>query len=1049
MRWRLGSNFPKPFVSNRLSTVPVNVCDGCGEPLAPGHSLTVCPKCLWKGAAKPFGPQEAGSPGDVEALEELSELLPDFEWLGVIGRGGMGTVYQARQKRLDRLVAVKVLSEEVSVESRFASRFEREAKILAQLNHPHIVTIHDFGQELGLYYLVMEYVNGVDLAALLRRGPLSVERSVRIARQLCAALVFAHERHILHRDIKPANILLDAAGLVKIADFGLAKLGRRHDSMATLTLAGSTMGTPRYMAPEQWERPDEVDHRADIFAFGMIFYELLTSEVPSGMIELPSTKISIDHGADHIVRKCLAQDPDKRYGNVKELEKDLVALEQTTALTAGNARQPSDSWLRPPPVIIAGDPSDASWDVTELQATGSPRPMMAVSQRSRGKFPWPWVFGALLVAVVALAMMVRDNYSDHSPEVQLATLPALTTGPWWFDDMPYLIPPVRQALARSKAIRYDVPRTAQEVTDLEAEIFQASRDLSETSGDPVLRNVLEPLLLPRSVNAERARTMIPPELASANPLWRHTQAIIDHRLGNLTEATQGYRDAVRAYRSAETPELGLLALCHADLARAYMLSGRYEECFESYDRAMGAVAGHEVPLFRVACLAGKADACRRFEAWEEAEEALLAARAELDGTGIRGGHPMKTYILQRFGWLYMDYWKLKDARVAFQEAISSRHQWLDATGDPTLFTRLRQQHDELALAMSQRYSGHEKEAIASYSQIRQKLDDMRQRVNRTPSIRHDWQLRYYNTCERLGDCFLFSEANGQRAAHLFHEAAADLQRELVAMNENEVPEFRVQYGRLLAKETIARVLEDDGGTDTVEAFMTALEKLELSGNHEALLKLFGTIAGMIVNARQAEEIPGLLTSLEALVEANQERQFGRDVRELFLLACRELAPHCTGELALDLAEAIVRLLPPDPVDPSVLPFFRPYFSRVIGLRLTSGELDWSTIRDVHWAKTGSRLGQDLPQRPLVIFYLEAASGYAMGFNPDETYQVVEIPHGYETLNALENHAMVANLIDGLTAQNVPFDVYWSDEGLIPPLTPDDLPVAVPEQARVY
>ena len=181
---------------------------------------------------------------DEDTLAELSELLPEFEWLDVIGRGGMGTVYKAHQKRLDRLVAVKVLSEEISVESRFAARFEREAKILARLNHPHIVTIHDFGQELDIYYLVMEYVDGIDLAKLLKREPRTVETSIRIARQLCSALVFAHERGILHRDIKPANVLMDADGLVKIADFGLAKLGPVLDAVGTLTQPGTTMGPP-------------------------------------------------------------------------------------------------------------------------------------------------------------------------------------------------------------------------------------------------------------------------------------------------------------------------------------------------------------------------------------------------------------------------------------------------------------------------------------------------------------------------------------------------------------------------------------------------------------------------------------------------------------------------------------------------------------------------------------------------------------------------------------------------------------------------------------
>ena len=164
-------------------------CDACGSPLPAGKGSGLCRACLWAGDSNDGDATNNTRSEGQELLVELSALLPDFEWLDVIGQGGMGTVYKARQKRLDRLVAVKVLSEEISIDKLFASRFEREAKILARLNHPHIVTIHDFGQELDVYFLVMEHVEGANLAQVLQRGPLQIGRALRVARQLCSALL--------------------------------------------------------------------------------------------------------------------------------------------------------------------------------------------------------------------------------------------------------------------------------------------------------------------------------------------------------------------------------------------------------------------------------------------------------------------------------------------------------------------------------------------------------------------------------------------------------------------------------------------------------------------------------------------------------------------------------------------------------------------------------------------------------------------------------------------------------------------------------------------
>ena len=194
-------------------------------------------------------------------------MLPQLEILGFIGKGGMGAVYKARQLALDRLVALKILPPQAASGLGFPERFNREARALARLSHPNIVAVHEFGQVNGMPFFVMEFVDGLNLRQLERAGKLSPREALQIVPQICEALQFAHEEGIVHRDIKPENILLDKKGRVKIADFGIAKIMGRK-AQAGITETRGAIGTPQYMAPEQVEKPETVDHRADIFSLG-------------------------------------------------------------------------------------------------------------------------------------------------------------------------------------------------------------------------------------------------------------------------------------------------------------------------------------------------------------------------------------------------------------------------------------------------------------------------------------------------------------------------------------------------------------------------------------------------------------------------------------------------------------------------------------------------------------------------------------------------------------------------------------------------------------
>ena len=322
-------------------------CPQCGQELPPDAPLGLCPKCVLnmgvdtRQETQPESRPEAdGSSWTAfvpPAPEELVAYFPQLEILELLGQGGMGAVYKARQGSLDRLVALKVLRPSLGEDPAFAERFAREARSLARLNHPNIVGVYDFGQAGGFYYLLMEYVDGVNLRHMAGRAPLASKEALAIVPQICDALQFAHDEGIVHRDIKPENILIDTKGRVKIADFGLAKLLARTPTDYTLTQPQQVMGTPHYMAPEQVEHPATVDQRADIYSLGVVFYEMLTGELPIGRFAPPSKKVEIDVRLDEVVLHALENEPDRRYQQVSQVKTDVEHISSTVILPEPSA----------------------------------------------------------------------------------------------------------------------------------------------------------------------------------------------------------------------------------------------------------------------------------------------------------------------------------------------------------------------------------------------------------------------------------------------------------------------------------------------------------------------------------------------------------------------------------------------------------------------------------------------------------------------------------------------------------------------------------------
>jgi serine/threonine protein kinase len=415
-------------------------CPRCGAEMAAGSGGALCPRCaaalLQATQTELTGADEAKPAFTPPSPADLGPRFPQLEILELLGRGGMGAVYKARQKELDRVVALKILPPGIGDDPAFAERFAREAKALARLNHPGIVTLYEFGHVTGvqttvagtladsqpstlnpqpsLYYFLMEFVDGVNLRQLLEAGRVSPREALAIVPQICDALQYAHDQGIVHRDIKPENILLDRRGRVKVADFGLAKLvecGRPGHSnvertnsiqkpgplakgpaaapvtgaLQELTGAAKVLGTPAYMAPEQVERPADVDHRADIYALGVVFYQMLTGELPGKRLEPPSSKVHIDVRLDEVVLRALERKPELRYQQVSEVK----TLVETIAAMPDSSRR-------------RGDESQ-----TEAEESQHKIPHATLDVRPReGENSGRWAFGLLLVGTLGSLLLM-------------------------------------------------------------------------------------------------------------------------------------------------------------------------------------------------------------------------------------------------------------------------------------------------------------------------------------------------------------------------------------------------------------------------------------------------------------------------------------------------------------------------------------------------------------------------------------------------------------------------------------------------------------------
>jgi serine/threonine protein kinase len=354
------------------------------------------------------------------SIEELSAQLPQYQIEALLGRGGMGAVYKGRQTRLERPVAIKILPVEMGERDvTYAQRFQNEARAMAKLNHPGIVAVYDFGETAGgLLYFVMEFIEGTDVAKMIQlQTRLRSEEAMAITAHVCDALGYAHSLGILHRDIKPANIMVGYDGRVKVADFGLAKVTNTGENMMTRT--GVIMGTLSYMAPESLILGAEVDKRADIYAVGVMLYQMLTGKLPHGMFEMPSLQVKgLDPRYDKIVATAMREDRQIRYASADALRVDLDAiLTQPVAKVEASSKDP------PPALNTQASPRRPA--PPSKPPTSPPTRQSHSPSARRSSSGWGLVSAGLIIAA-GIGLFLRLSSSelpDMSPPVPNSTKP--------------------------------------------------------------------------------------------------------------------------------------------------------------------------------------------------------------------------------------------------------------------------------------------------------------------------------------------------------------------------------------------------------------------------------------------------------------------------------------------------------------------------------------------------------------------------------------------------------------------------------------------------
>jgi len=364
--------------------------------------------------------------------EHLQEMLPTYEILSILGQGGTGAVYKGRQKSLDRIVAIKILPPEAAEDDmQFVERFKNEARTMAKMNHPAIVHVYDFGETTeGQLYIVMEFIDGTDVAKMIQsKGKLPEDYSLSITAHVCDALGYAHTHGVVHRDIKPANILINMEGQVKVADFGLAKATDPKE--LGLTKTNMAMGTPDFVSPEALMPGVPLDGRADLYAVGVMLYNMLTGTIPRGAFRMPSATLQTDARFDKIILKAMEMDRELRYQTALDLRRDLDVILTAPQVKSGGAAQaavPQQSLPQKPMGKSPGAPQQRKEAAPPAKPASQPAAKV-VAPAKKSNAGVIYGIAAAVVVVAVAAFMLSSGGKKPPAKAAMQNAEAKTTKP--------------------------------------------------------------------------------------------------------------------------------------------------------------------------------------------------------------------------------------------------------------------------------------------------------------------------------------------------------------------------------------------------------------------------------------------------------------------------------------------------------------------------------------------------------------------------------------------------------------------------------------------
>ena len=503
-------------------------------------------------------------PSDAEA----AKLFPQFEILGLLGRGGMGAVYKGRQIALDRIVAIKLLPLEVSVDKDFADRFVREARTMARLNHPSIVSVFDFGHTTeGHLYFVMEFVEGATLHQVIKTGGFTPAQALEIIVAVCEALHYAHSEGVVHRDIKPANVLVDVKGRVKVTDFGLARLNSPTAEQWGQTMTGAILGTPDYMAPEQ-KRGMHVDHRADIYSLGVMLYEMLCGQVPQGIFDPPSMRVEVDERVDQVVIRAMQQEPDRRYADTAEMKTDVETIRASARNGPPPPRRPPGSPPIPPPPKLTSAPRIGA-------PSGRFVPPGQESSHEQPKSRAPVFVGAALalIAAAAAGWFVNQGRSDSGKQASNEASPVPATPPLIVATTP------PEPVAATPVPATPVPATPAPVAVVPSP-DKSVVAITPVAPPPAVDAAPMPVATPAPLSVPAVSPLAPPpvEAQPAGPAWRQIADQAEFLL-NKQRDRDGAMDAYE--RAIDAAEQTPVTASGIEIARLCRRLGSLQETFGS------------------------------------------------------------------------------------------------------------------------------------------------------------------------------------------------------------------------------------------------------------------------------------------------------------------------------------------------------------------------------------------------------------------------------------------------------------------------------------